>query len=111
MANMTSGGSRQQLRILVEQHAAVEALCAIAAATADVKVVVVALEAVENLLAVYEELKHEQDLVVNTLVTRLRATVAFDQLESLIHHANPDVYHAIITIRENYFDVVDEVKS
>ena len=80
-----------------------ESLCAIAAAKVDARTVVVALESVENCLQVYEEIMREQDLVVNALVTRLRGTVAFDQLASLAAHANSDITVHARSIQEQFF--------
>ena len=77
VANMTVHGSREQLQILVEEHAAAEALCAVAASTADLTVVDLALRAVRKCLSAYER----DD--INALVNRLRNTVA---QESLSHH-------------------------
>ena len=108
IANIASAGSRQQLRILIEEHAVVEAMCGIAAATADVKMAIVALEAVGNCLHAFECLKREQGLAVNALVTRLRATAALIQLQSLSHHTDTDVVAQVRTLRERYFEAGEE---
>ena len=111
VANMTSGGTQEQLRILVEAHASVEALCAIAVTTKavttrELRMVVAALEGIGNCLRTYEYLKSAQGLTVNALVARLRATTAFDQLASLAGHPNQDVRQEAAALLDEHFDQV-----
>jgi importin subunit alpha-1 len=101
VANTTAGGSPEQMRYLLEIKVLAplcELLCVY-----DPKIVVVALEALQNLLHLGEQDRIAANSEVNLVAAAIIELGGFDQLEKLQSHTNSDVYNHAYSILETYF--------
>ena len=106
ISNATSGGSAEQIRYLVAAGC-VRPLCDLLAC-ADARIVIVALEGLENILKVGEA---EKELAgpagVNPFVALVDEAEGLDKIEELQNHTNEDVYDKAVSVLEAFFDVED----
>jgi len=101
LANATSGGTPEQNKYLVD-CGIIPPMCALLHET-DAKVVLVALEALENLLKTSP--KDENGFVYSLLIEE---SGGVDRLETLQHHHNNEVYEKALRILENFFETMNE---
>lgn len=114
VSNATSGGSQDQIRALVEAGA-LKPLCQLLTAS-DARIVVVALEGIENILKVGQGLAEQASLrgepAANPYAQLVDDADGVDLIEELQNHANEDVYEKAVSILETYFDVeAEEVEN
>jgi hypothetical protein len=93
ISNATSGGTAEQMRYLV-QEAAIKPLCDLLTVS-DNRVVLVALEGLENIL------KSTPDYT--EYATAIEAADGLDKIENLQSHHNTDIYNKAVGIIETYF--------
>jgi len=99
LSNATSGGSPEQIRYMVEQNV-IEPLCDLLS-TSDHRIVLVALEGLENILKVGE--KDSKETGVNQFAARIEACQGLDKIEHLQNHQNNEIYEKAVSILEMYF--------
>mmetsp|Transcript_18873 Transcript_18873/g.58113 ORF Transcript_18873/g.58113 Transcript_18873/m.58113 type:complete len:531 (-) Transcript_18873:428-2020(-) len=106
ISNATSGGTPAQIKFLVSQ-ACIGPLCELLS-VADVKIVIVALEALENILKVGEAEAKATNLQHNVMATHVAEAEGLKKIEDLQQHDNHDVYEKAVRLLETYFGVDDE---
>lgn len=99
LSNATSGGSPEQIRYMVE-HNIIEPLCELLA-TSDPRIILVALEGLENILKVGE--KDSKETGVNQFAARIESCHGLDKIELLQNHQNNEIYEKAVSILETYF--------
>jgi len=98
LSNATSGGSPEQIRYMVEQNI-IEPLCDLLATT-DSRIILVALEGLENILKVGEkDAKGNQ----NAYAHKIEACYGLDKIEMLQNHQNNEIYEKAVSILQTYF--------
>ncbi|TMW57421.1 hypothetical protein Poli38472_003346 [Pythium oligandrum] len=107
VSNATSGGSAEQIMYLVEQGC-IKPLCDLLAAS-DAKVVIVALEGLENVLRVGEGQKGVGEF--NPMATLVDEAEGVPKIQALQFHANEDIYQKSLKIVETYFQGEEEVEQ
>mmetsp|Transcript_8127 Transcript_8127/g.28577 ORF Transcript_8127/g.28577 Transcript_8127/m.28577 type:complete len:529 (+) Transcript_8127:70-1656(+) len=105
VSNATSGGTPQQIKFLV-QSACIPPLCELLG-VADVKIVIVALEALENILKVGDA-EAKATNAHNVLAAHVAEADGLKKIEDLQQHDNNDIYEKAVRILENYFGVDEE---
>lgn len=103
VSNATSGGHPKHIRYLVEQ-AAIPALAELLTCH-DAKIVMVALEGLENILKVGKSDARDGH---NRYADLLEECDGLDHLEALQRHDNEDVYEKSLKIIQTYFDAEDD---
>lgn len=109
IANTTSGGTREQLRYLVD-IGVLNPLCRILTLY-DVKIVTVALEAIENFLQLGMDDMREKGLARNPYTDILLSNGGFELIEQLQEHQSPELYNQSVAVLETYFEVNDATAS
>jgi len=104
LSNATSGGSPEQIRYLVNLNI-IEPFCDLLS-TSDTRIVLVALEGLENILKVGD--RDSKESGVNQFSGRVEACQGLDKLETLQTHQNNDIYEKVIGILENYFGAEED---
>lgn len=99
ISNATSGGSPDQLRYMITQNC-LQPLCDLIGC-ADARIIVVALEALENLLKVGAV--DEQKYGVNKVANFIEEYGGLDKIEALQNHENHEVYDKSVRIIELHF--------
>jgi len=107
LANATSGGSPEQIRYFVSENV-IEPLCDLLDGP-DPRIVLVALEGLENILKVGE--KESKELGFNPYGHMVEECFGLDKLESLQNHKNDDIYEKVVNILELYFAAEEEEVS
>lgn len=103
ISNATSGGTADQIRFLV-QAGAIRPLCDLLG-VGDVRIVTVALEGLENILKIGEQMKAAPGSDGQNPFSKLvEDAEGLDKIEQLQEHANEDLYEKAINILETYFD-------
>lgn len=105
ISNATSGGSPEQIKFLVS-HSCIKPLCDLLTC-ADPRIVVVALEGLENILKVGEDEKANNGNV-NPLIQHIEDADGLDKIEHLQEHQNEEIYEKAVNILESYFDLEEE---
>jgi len=105
ISNATSGGTPEQIKFLVQQNC-VRPLCDLLD-VADVKIITVALEGLENILKVGEADSKNHD-GTNLHQRFVQEAGGLDKIEALQRHDNHDIYEKAIKILELYFELEDE---
>lgn len=100
ISNATSGGNGKQIRFLVTQGA-VPALCKLLECS-DPKIVMVALEGIENILKVGK--KEEAKSGDNQFADFVEECGGLDSLESLQQHENEDIYEKALKMLKDFFE-------
>jgi importin subunit alpha-1 len=101
ISNATSGGTPEQIQYLVMQGC-IRPLCDLLV-VADSKIIIVALEGLENILKVGREEAKEMGLPTNKMATYIEEAEGTAKLEKLQEHENTDVYEKAVKILEAYF--------
>uniref|UniRef100_A0A383WFD2 Importin subunit alpha n=2 Tax=Tetradesmus obliquus TaxID=3088 RepID=A0A383WFD2_TETOB len=103
ISNATSGGTAEQIRYLVDVGA-VRPLCDLLGVP-DVRIVTVALEGLENILKVGEQLKRMPGGGGNNPFAQMVEDAdGLDKIEALQEHANEDLYEKAVSMLETYFE-------
>lgn len=106
ISNATAGGTAQQVDYLVEQQCIkplVDLLC-----VSDAKVIVVALEALENILKNGEAAQRERGLAENPYGALIETADGLQKIEGLQEDPNEEVYEKAMKILETYFQLEDD---
>merc|ERR1719195_490583 len=74
----------------------------------DVKIISVALEAIENILKVGKTKQQEQALADNPFAMLVEQADGLQKIETLQEDPNEDVYQKAMKILENYFPLEDD---
>jgi hypothetical protein len=104
LSNATSGGSPEQIRYMVEQNL-IEPMCELLTC-ADPRIILVALEGLENLLKVGE--KDSKETGNNEYVLLIEEHRGVDNIEALQNHPNNEIYEKAVAILETYFQAEEE---
>jgi len=103
ISNATSGGTADQIRYLVHQGA-IKPLCDLLTVQ-DVRIVTVALEGLENILKVGEQMrKMPGSTGSNPFAQIVEDSEGLDKIEALQEHQNEDLYEKAVAILEAYFE-------
>ncbi|XP_060879657.1 importin subunit alpha-7 [Metopolophium dirhodum] len=100
ITNATSGGTQEQIQHLVEQKC-IPPLCDLLTVT-DVKIIQVALNGLENILKLGEQLARQTG-AVNQYAVLLEECYGLDKIEFLQSHENIEIYQKAFGIIERYF--------
>ena len=105
ISNATSGGTPEQIQYLVSQ-ACIRPLCDLLA-VADAKIITVALEGLENILKVGEQMtaRHNGE---NIFANFIDEAEGLEKIEALQQHQNNDIYNKAVKLVETYFEVDEE---
>mmetsp|Transcript_16451 Transcript_16451/g.33332 ORF Transcript_16451/g.33332 Transcript_16451/m.33332 type:complete len:548 (+) Transcript_16451:75-1718(+) len=105
ISNATCGGSEDQIRYLVQQ-AVVNPLCQLFKAP-DPKIIMVALEGIENILrvGVVDLPKYNG---INKYAEFVEECGGLDLIEELQRHDNEEIYNKAVNILQIYFDTQEE---
>jgi hypothetical protein len=95
LSNATSSGTYDHIKYLVDCNV-IDPMCDLLTAT-DPKIVLVGLEALDNIL------KSGEKDIVNDYATKIEECRGLDKLENLQHHPNTEIYEKCIHILETYF--------
>jgi len=104
ISNATSGGSPDQLRYLISQGV-IKPLCELLSC-ADPRIIIVALEGLENLLKVGQS--DAAKYGVNKVANFIEDSGGLDKLEASQVHQNHDIYEKVVKILEVYFGASEE---
>lgn len=105
ISNATSGGSPEQIRYLVNQGC-IPPLCELLT-SADARIVMVALEGLENILRVGDaDSKNTNN--PNLYTNIIEECDGLEKIENLQSHQNNDIYEKAIKILEDYFHAEEE---
>eukprot|EP00775_Hariotina_reticulata_P002748 gene2748-3042_t len=103
ISNATSGGTAEQIRYLVDCNA-IRPLCDLLTVP-DVRIVTVALEGLENILKVGEQMKRlPGNNGSNPFAQLVEDADGLDKIEALQEHQNEDLYEKAVSILETYFE-------
>lgn len=108
VSNATSGGSAEQLRYLVSQ-AVIAPLCDLFTCS-DPKIIIVAMEGIENILRAGAD-EAEANNVPNMCRQFVEECGGLDKLEMVQHHQNIDVYRKAAHVLTTFFDADDDVDA
>ena len=106
IANTTSGGTKEQLRYLVD-IGILDPLCRILTLY-DLKIVTVALEALENFLQLGQDDMKERNLNANPYAAMLVTNGGYELIEALQEHQSPELYNQSVSVIETYFDFEEQ---
>jgi hypothetical protein len=105
ISNATSGGSPAQLRYLVNAGC-IEPLCNLLTCP-EARIITVALEGLENILAVGEQ-DAPQNGGINPFVILVEEAEGLEKIEILQNHANNDIYEKSVAMLERFFNAEEE---
>lgn len=107
ISNATSGGRDEQIRYLVDQHV-IQPLCNLLLCP-DPKIILVALEGIENILRVG---KADADRTgagaKNQYAYEVEACNGLDSIEALQRHENEEIFDKAVKILKNYYERDEE---
>merc|ERR1712083_873231 len=106
ISNATAGGSPQQMEHLV-QCGCIKPLVDLLTVS-DVKIVGVALDAIENILKCGKQTQQENGLGENPVVALVEQAGGLERIEALQEDPNEDVYQKAMRMLETYFPLADE---
>jgi hypothetical protein len=101
ISNATSGGNDQQIKWLVLQGV-IPPLCELFTCS-NAKMIMVAMEGIENILRVGKKEANENG-GVNKFALNVEECSGLDKLEALQKHENEEIYDKAISILKNYFE-------
>lgn len=104
ISNATSGGMPEQIKFLVSQGC-IKPLCDLLTA-ADARIVIVAMEGLENILKVGEDEKALHN-GANPFIQLIEDADGLDKVEHLQEHQNEDIYEKAVNLLETYFELED----
>lgn len=105
VANATSGGSAEQVNYLVE-IGTLDYMCDLLTVY-DVKIVSIALEAIDNILDVGERLRQQNNTEFNSYADLIIERGHYEKLQALQNHSNTDIFNHINVVLEAYFNLED----
>ncbi|XP_052809066.1 importin subunit alpha-7-like [Mya arenaria] len=108
ITNATSGGSPEQIKFLVEQGC-IPPLCDLLTVL-DSKIVAVALNGLENILRLGDQLAKANN-GTNPYAVLIEECYGLDKIEFLQSHENRDIYQKAFDMIERYFGVEEEDKT
>lgn len=103
ISNTTSGGSWEQIQYIVNAGC-LPPLCDMLDGP-DARIVLVALEGIENILRAASERNPSK---VNIFTLKIEECGGLDKLEQLQEHPNDDIYDKTLTVLESYFELEEE---
>jgi len=106
ISNATSGGTPEQIRYLVSQGC-IPPLCDLLSSN-DARIIMVALEGLENILRSGEGENEEQIEYVNPYTGIIEECDGLDKIEQLQGHPNHEIYDKAIKILEDYFHAEED---
>lgn len=106
ISNATSGGSDEQIKYLVFQDV-IPHLCNLFQCP-DPKMVLVAMEGIENILRVGAKKGPNSTIEGKSFTDLVEECNGLDQLEELQMHENEDIYEKTVRIIKMYFDCEEE---
>jgi len=106
LSNSTSGGSVEQIRYLVDKGI-LEPMCELIT-SADTRLVLVALECLENILKSGEVVKEKMHSSFNPYCQVIESCGGLDNLEKLQSHKTDEIYQKSIALLENYFGAEED---
>jgi len=104
LSNATSGGSPEQIKYMVEQNL-IEPMCDLLTCT-DARIILVALEGLENLLKTGE--KESKENGTNEYTLAIEEAKGVEKIELLQNHPNNEIYEKAVSILETYFQAEEE---
>jgi len=99
LSNATSGGSSEQIRYMVDNNL-IPPMCELLTC-GDARIILVALEGLENLLKVGE--KDSSNNGSNEYANHIEECGGLDHIEALQSHNNNEIYEKVVNILETYF--------
>lgn len=108
IANLTTGGSREQIHYTMQTGCLPPLLEQLS--VPDPKIVIVALEALENILRSGEGIATEQGCD-NAYKTAVLERGGVEKIEELQHHASDEVYRKSIQLLEEYFEAEEDANA
>eukprot|EP01026_Neomeris_dumetosa_P027322 TRINITY_DN2221_c0_g1_i7.p1 TRINITY_DN2221_c0_g1~~TRINITY_DN2221_c0_g1_i7.p1 ORF type:complete len:540 (-),score=70.83 TRINITY_DN2221_c0_g1_i7:804-2423(-) len=110
ISNATSGGRPDQIEYMVQQGC-IKPLCDLLCCN-EARVIVVALEALKNILELGETLKMQAGPeAVNPYTQLLEDANGLLKLEDLQEHQNEEIYRKALAILDNFFDTEEMVSE
>jgi len=106
ISNATSGGNDAQIRYLADQGV-IPRLCELFTCP-DAKIIMVAMEGIENILRVGKADAANDPNNVNPFADVVEQCKGLDYLEALQHHENADIYQKASAILQTYFISEDD---
>mmetsp|Transcript_45689 Transcript_45689/g.85724 ORF Transcript_45689/g.85724 Transcript_45689/m.85724 type:complete len:546 (-) Transcript_45689:134-1771(-) len=106
ISNATAGGLPQQIEYLVTAEC-IKPMCDLLS-LADVKIISVALEAIENILRVGQQQQQNNGLPENPIVAIVEAAEGLQKIEALQEDPNEEIYTKAMKILESYFPLEDD---
>lgn len=106
ISNATSGGSPQQVEYLIE-CGAIKPMVDLLTVT-DAKIIVVALEAMENMLKVGKLKQQEQGTAENLVASLVEQADGLQRIEQLQEDPNEEVYLKAMKILESFFPIEED---
>jgi len=107
ISNATSGGSPEQIQYLVQQRC-IKPLCDLLDAK-DSKIILVALDGLENILRVGEDERQRKQLSASEISQCVDEEGGLDKIEQLQNHSQQEVYEKAMKIIKNFFGFEDEM--
>ena len=108
ISNATSGGDPAQIRRLVEENV-IKPLCDLLD-TNDAKIIMVAIEGIENILRVGKQ-DSQTAGGENRYASLVEAAKGLEKLEKLQEHENDDIYEKASAVLKQYWDVGEEQEA
>lgn len=105
ISNATSGGTDAQIRYLANQGV-IPPLCELFTCP-DAKIIMVAMEGIENILRVGKQDAAADPQNINQYADAVDHCKGIDFLEQLQHHQNEEIYNKAMTILKSYFVAED----
>lgn len=106
ISNATSGGTPEQIQHLVQQGC-IPPLCDLLEVS-DAKVITVALEGLENILKLGENLGKQNGSGVNDMATIIDEVDGISKIQQLQYHEHEDIYERTVKLVETYFGIEEE---
>jgi importin subunit alpha-1 len=106
ISNATSGGTDAQIRYLANQGV-IQPLCELFTCP-DSKIIMVAMEGIENILRVGKTDSQSDPQNINLYADIVDTCKGLDYLEALQHHEHEDIYRKAVSILQTYFVSDDE---
>ncbi|XP_016103100.1 importin subunit alpha-7-like [Sinocyclocheilus grahami] len=109
ITNATSGGTPEQIRYLVNLGC-IKPLCDLLTVM-DSKIVLVALNGLENILRLGEQEAKQNGSGLNPYCSLIEEAYGLDKIEFLQSHENQEIYQKAFDLIEHYFGVEEEDAS
>ncbi|NXQ30912.1 IMA7 protein, partial [Alaudala cheleensis] len=106
ITNATSGGTPEQIRYLVNLGC-IKPLCDLLTVM-DSKIVLVALNGLENILRLGEQEANQSGTGINPYCSLIEEAYGLDKIEFLQSHENQEIYQKAFDLIEHYFGVEED---